>query len=64
MTHVANSGTLCTLASSGESGLTGAPFGSHVDYVLDEQVSVRESCRRKERSVGLVCPAMSKYAVR
>lgn len=39
VTHVADSGTLCTLSSSGEAGPEGSPFGSHVDYVLDEQVS-------------------------
>ena len=38
VTHVADSGTLCTLSSSGEAGPEGSPFGSHVDYVLDEQV--------------------------
>lgn len=38
MTHVADSGTLCTLSSSDEAGPEGSPFGSHVDYVLDEQV--------------------------
>ncbi|CAM9379605.1 unnamed protein product [Pylaiella littoralis] len=37
VTHVADSGTLCTLSSSGEAGPEGSPFGSHVDYVLDEQ---------------------------
>lgn len=37
VTHVANSGTLCTLSNSDDAGLDGAPFGSHVDYVLDEQ---------------------------
>lgn len=41
MTHVADSGTLCTLSSSDEAGPEGSPFGSHVDYVLDEQVSVQ-----------------------
>lgn len=44
MTHVANSGTLCTLSSSDEAGPEGSPFGSHVDYVLDEQVSNYEGC--------------------
>lgn len=39
VTHVANSGTLCTLSSGDEAELHGGPFGSHVDYVLDEQVS-------------------------
>jgi len=39
VTHVADSGTLCTLSSSGEAGPEGSPFGSHVDYVLDEQVT-------------------------
>lgn len=37
VTHVANSGTLCTLSSSDEAGPEGSPFGSHVDYVLDER---------------------------
>ncbi|CAM9432575.1 unnamed protein product [Ascophyllum nodosum] len=37
VTHVADSGTLCTLSSSVEAGPEGSPFGSHVDYVLDEK---------------------------
>lgn len=41
VTHVADSGTLCTLSSSGEAGPEGSPFGSHVDYVLDEQVCLK-----------------------
>ncbi|GKZ00541.1 hypothetical protein MPSEU_001006500 [Mayamaea pseudoterrestris] len=35
VTAVCTSGTLCTLSSHG--GLEGAPFGSLVDYVLDDQ---------------------------
>jgi hypothetical protein len=35
VTHVANSGSLCTYSLSDDPELQGAPFGSHVDYVLD-----------------------------
>jgi heme iron utilization protein len=35
VTSVCTSGTLCT--SSGHEGIEGAPFGSYVDYVLDDK---------------------------
>mmetsp|Transcript_14428 Transcript_14428/g.20452 ORF Transcript_14428/g.20452 Transcript_14428/m.20452 type:complete len:340 (-) Transcript_14428:2-1021(-) len=35
VTHIANSGSLCTYSKSDDPVLQGAPFGSHVDYVLD-----------------------------
>ncbi|CAM9112613.1 unnamed protein product [Choristocarpus tenellus] len=37
VTYVAKSGTLCTFAKSDDTELDGSPFGSHVDYVLDQQ---------------------------
>lgn len=36
ITHICTSGTLCTIAS-GEELTAGAPFGSYVDYMLDEK---------------------------
>lgn len=36
VTHAGKSGTLCTLSSEG-GDLQGVPFGSYVDYVLDDQ---------------------------
>ena len=38
VTHVCNSGTLCTVVSSGENSNESfnAPFGSYVDYILDK----------------------------
>lgn len=35
VTSVCTSGTLCTV--SGHEGISGAPFGSYVDYVLDDE---------------------------
>lgn len=35
ITHICNSGTLCTTSVIG--GAEGSPFGSYVDYVLDEK---------------------------
>jgi putative heme iron utilization protein len=35
VTHIASSGSLCTYSFSDDPLLNGAPFGSHVDYVLD-----------------------------
>ena len=34
ITHVCTSGTLCTLSI--EEGVQGSPFGSYVDYILDD----------------------------
>lgn len=36
VTHVCNSGTLCTVVTTSTTDNLNAPFGSYVDYILDK----------------------------
>lgn len=47
VTHVANAATLSTFAEHGAEGARGFPFGSYVDYILDDKVSGWMSCSWK-----------------
>jgi hypothetical protein len=45
VTYVANAATLSTFAEHGAEGARGFPFGTYVDYILDDKVRRSLPCR-------------------
>jgi hypothetical protein len=58
ITHVCNSGTLSTISSQEDS--KGLPFGSFVDYILDDKVRSATKMCFSQRYAGMARPSVER----